>query len=358
LFFFRHYHQVNTKTLIALIASSVLATLFRVEGILFAVILPLLALTQYIKVQKKPIRLLIQVALITSIALLAFYFISSNNSITGYSKVTQIESALKTPFDSIQTSVEITTAYINKLSTKGFSENYAPAILAFTFVAILITEIFTATSPLYAIALITYLLRKQDFRSNHLFKPWVFLIVLNLIILQGYLISRFFLAGRYPIALSLILLIPLPFFINSICQQIKEKRVTNLQKKIILTSIILFTFASIDGVVSFGAKKDYLKRAGIWVSSNSDQNNETFYTNNLAVDYYAGSPSGKRIRNEKLDTVIKKLNSGKLASINILAIQVSRKNPEGLPRLVNSLNTNPTKAFENKAGDSVYIFKL
>lgn len=358
LYFLKAYQQIKVKTLIALITFLVIATLFRVEGLIFTLILPLFLLTWHIKIQKNRIRALFQIVLITSVTLLAYHFISSNDHNIGYTKTTQIYQAIESSFYKIKSSVDITENYINKLSVHRFSENYAPTVLGFVFLLILATEIFSATSALYVFALISSFFVKRGFLSNYLIKPWGVLIIINLIILCGFLLSAFFLTGRYPIALSLILLIPIPFFLNVIYQQIKVRQISPFEKKLLLASMILFAIVSVDGVVSFGTKKSYLKDTGVWISANMNPDNENFYTNNLHVNFYAGTQSGQRIKNKSLDTVLNDITTNKLSSFNIMAIQVSRKSHQGLPRLVNALNSNPVKTFHNKAGDSVYIFKL
>ena len=55
--------------------------------------------------------------------------------------------------------------------------------------------------------------------------------------------------------------------------------------------------------------------------------------------------------------MIREINNGKLNQFDILAVQISRKNTDGASSLLTSLAIEPVKAFKNRKGDSVFIFK-
>lgn len=290
-YFILLYKHPNLKNSSALIVTTTLAALFKVEGLVFSLLLPLLLFIHHISLLKKPtiIFTFLSLFVITSAS-----FLSYNNgydipSIRGFEKTHQIEQAIKAPITKTSSAINTTETYLNKLSSEGFSNEYAPTVLGFFFILILFTEIFSATSPLYAIAL-GFALFKTKMRCEHsLTRVWVYLVLINILILCGFLVSKYFIAGRYPIALALTLITPLPFLIQLIYQKFQDNDLNLIQNKIAKAAAILFVVLSIDGVVSTGASKVYLKNAGEWVASSQQEQKRSFFTNSQFVSFYAGN---------------------------------------------------------------------
>ncbi|MBL4743955.1 MAG: hypothetical protein JKX87_04880 [Cycloclasticus sp.] len=142
-------------------------------------------------------------------------------------------------------------------------------------------------------------------------KPWVILVLLNLIVLCAFLMPRFFLAGRYPIALALTLALALPFIAHSIFKQFRERNLSNRHKVSLKIVGVLFILLSIDGLVSTGASKSYLKDAGQWIAASQTTQQSTLFTNNQSVSFYAGSQNGKRIREHNFNAILQKIKNNK-----------------------------------------------
>ncbi|WP_288355200.1 hypothetical protein [uncultured Cycloclasticus sp.] len=354
-FFIKAYQHVRIKTIVPLLISSVLATLFRVEGLLFTLFLPVLAVMHqpFLKNKKRLVVQALTILLLTGPTYIFIY----NQDTNGFSKPVQIERAIEKPFTEIEKSLTTTEGYLESLSPKGFSNDYAPTILGFVFILILFTEIFSAMSPFYAFMLMASLFKQNDFRENPLFKPWIYLILINLIILCGFLASRFFLAGRYPIPLALTLLIPLPFIIQIIYQRLQDKTLSLQRVRFIKLAAVLFVILSVDGLVSTGASKMYLKDAGQWIAANQSLQG-SFFTNDQFISFYATGENKNRIREISYEKVLRKIEKGQLNKFNLLAIKVSRKNHARKSSLLKLMAIRPLKTFSNRKGDSVYIFRL
>jgi len=333
-----------------------MATLFRVEGLLFTLLLPVFTVIVHSSSLNNKTKLTVQ-ALAALLVITLVYIASGDQQVKGFTKTSQLEHALEKPFEKIEQSIEITKSYIEDLSPQGFSNKYAPTILACTFILILITEVTSAISPFYALMLLMGFLKQNDFQKHPFFIPWIYLILINVIILCGFLASRFFLAGRYPIPLALTLLTPLPFIAKCLYQKYKDKGFTSKQNKIIKLALSFFILLSIDGVVSTGASKTYLKEAGLWISSLQTDQELSLYSNNTFVSYYATGQNKNRVKEDSNKTVLNKISRGKLKEFDLLAIQISRKNTDEKATFIESLKTQPLKTFNNKKGDSVLIFR-
>ncbi|MGB0237198.1 MAG: glycosyltransferase family 39 protein [Cycloclasticus sp.] len=356
-FFIRAYKHLKLKTVTFLICSLTLATLFRIEGVAFLLILPLILFIRHLSVIKKSSLLIISILAVILVGIFAYNDIHQTINTSGFTKTEQLESAIQTPVTKISTALGITETYINKLSPQGFSNDYAPAILIFIFISILLTEILSSISPLYAIAIFISFVRMRTKLKHLLLKPWCYLISIHIIILCGFLASHYFLAGRYPIALALTLLIPLPFIANWLYQHFKDKKLSANQNKLTKLTIVLFFILSLDGLISTGASKKYLKEAGLWISSLPPDQKLSLYSNNMVVSYYATGQNKNRIKEDSNKTVLNKITRGKLKEFDLLAIQISRKITEEKTTIIESLQTQPLKVFSNKKGDSVLIFR-
>jgi len=356
-FFLQAYKKTTLRAVISLTFFTTLATLFRVEGIIFLLLLPLLLLFRSVSSAGK---LTIATTLILLVTLLSTLIYSHNYehiNLRGFTKFDQIEHILSSFGTSVSSALNSTEKFINTLSTQGFSNDYAFAVLAFLFILILLTEIVSATSPLYAIFLVPALFFSRTTVNHQVIRPWAYLIAIHIIILVGFLSSRYFLAGRYPIPLALTLIIPLPFLLQLAYQQLQKKAFSPIQANIVKITTVLFIILTLDSLISTGASKAYLKDAGQWIAASNKNQDISLFTNDQFVSFYSGHQNGKRIREPRFKAVIQKINNGKLNQFDLLAIQVSRKNTTGVSTLLNSLKTKPVKIFNNRKGDSVLIFK-
>jgi len=353
-FFIKAYRHAHIKTIAPLLASSILATLFRIEGLLFALFLPILAVIHHQPLLKSLKTTIIKSLIILLSISLTYSFLYKQDT-KGFSKSTQIERAIEKPFANVSKSIDLTTSYLEELSPQGFSNDYAPATLSFIFVLILLTETASAMSPFYMLILAFGLFKQKIFKENPLFRPWIYLILINIIILCGFIASHFFLAGRYPIPLALTLLIPLPFIVQIIYQKFQDKLLAMKQIKLIKLASILFVILSIDGLVSTGASKAYLKDAGLWIAANHSPQISLF-SNNQFVRFYAYGQNKNRIREPDFKSLLRKIKNGKLKKFDLLAIQISRKNHDEKLALFNLITTKQIKVFSNSRGDSVFIF--
>ncbi|AGS39025.1 MULTISPECIES: glycosyltransferase family 39 protein [Cycloclasticus] len=355
-FFIKAYKKPTLKTVISLALFTSIAALFRIEGVIFIITLPLLLLLRHISLVQKPNSLTILILAATLLSVFAYSSTYQPLNVSGFTKFNQLQQALTSAITSISSALSSTQTFINTLSPQGFSNDYAPALLIFFFILVLLTEIVSATSPLYALALTSIFFLKRTVLNRQLIWPWIYLIAINIIILCGFLTSTYFLAGRYPIPLALILIIPLPFLVQLAYQQLQKKAFSTTQTYIAKITLVFFIVLTFDGLISTGVSKDYLKDAGRWIAANKDKN-ALLFTNNQFVSFYAGAHNGKRINEPSFNTVIREINNGKLNQFDILAVQISRKNTDGASSLLTSLAIEPVKAFKNRKGDSVFIFK-
>jgi len=243
------------------------------------------------------------------------------------------------------------------LSSTDFSENHATKLILVTILLILISEIMSTLGVFSLACLIPALYYKTRFLKSHLYTPWLHLVFINIAILFVFTSRQFFLAGRYPVALSITLLLLLPFFFSKITHEYSSNTLFRYKKAFLYIFCLFFLFSTLDGVMSFGAKKDHLKKSGVWLSSRIEKVETGLYSNDHQVRYYSQATGKKHTKPLHLDGALKLIKRGLLTNYEYLAIKVSRKIKNGKSILSNTLNMKPIKTFSNSRGDTVYIFK-
>lgn len=362
LFFIKAYKTPTIRLLSFIIISSVLASLFRVEGVAFFLVLSFIILVKLLiyRTNNRPISFI--VIFFIAISMLFFTTFLFDN-IGGVGKIKQYNEIINNLI-SLNNYSEIkplksTVEYLNNLNPTGYSEEYAPVILIMTFIIILTVEIASTTGFFYILITASgAFISKFDLKTLP-GKPLAILIFINIMVLCGFMANNFFLTGRYPLALAFILLLPLPLIIEKVFVAQKEKAFRQRYKLPISIVFLVFIIIAIDSLSSFGASKDYLKKAGHWVSVNGHFKNSKLFTNSPHVWFYSGRIGHKSIRsyNDDYATVIRKITQGKLENFNVIAIKINRKNRSADDELASALATKPTEIFKNERGDRVLIFK-
>lgn len=358
-FFLSSFKDPKITPFAALAVTTCIATAFRPEGIVFMLLLPFIIIIRFFLAntsKKSKIYLLISIILIT--ASLTYFIANNQQSTLGFGKIRDINIYLTSHIDTYNSHLKSSQTYLHALDPRGYSADYAPVILTLTLLTILLVEIFFSTTPIFVLLLIIGFFVHSYSNKHTIVKPWLYIVLINLTILIAYLVQKFFLTGRYPIAFSLTLILFLPLTINVLWEKYQSRLVTVIQRRGLQLICIFTLIASLDSLISLGSNKSYLKQAGQWIESSPDLDAQQLYTNNHLIDYYAGSPSGKRIEDTTLKRVIKRLESGKLSKFDTLAIKVSRKETSGPELLKRKIDKKPINVFKNKKGDAVYIFKM
>lgn len=364
-FYFRLYQIISFKNILFFLSSAILASLFRVEGL---IILPLLSLSLFWRHRKGLCCILSNNKLYSALALLIVFSISlgllisvwGGDSFTFLGKLQEVGNKLISFIPTANPenpAIESAKTFLNSLTSPAdHSEGYAKKVLVLTVLLILLSETLGTLGFLYSIGMIATFYRNSIFKKQSLRAPWLHLVIINICVLIAFLSMHFFLSGRYPIALSITLLLLLPFFLSRILPLYNEKKHIKSIKVTAYIVFILFVFSSFDGVMSFGAKKDYLREAGQWLSSRVNNNPEKLYTNTPQIKYYARAIEKKLFPAIPFSTVLEHIAEGSLKSYRYIAIKISRKNPNHQYLLSSALKNEPVKVFTNKRGDKVYIF--
>lgn len=180
-------------------------------------------------------------------------------------------------------------------------------------------------------------------------------IVLNVATLIVFVTTMFFLTGRYVIALVLVIGLYVPFGLDAAYAQWRASQSTRstADRARIIAILILVLYMAIDCLWSFGASKAYLRNAGLWIATNIPTQ-ARLYSPDTIVAYYAdrGTRTLKSRKQWKAQENI--VERGDLSGWDYLALVV--KQDEKLP---DELADAPVlKEFANERDDRVLIFRV
>ena len=109
------------------------------------------------------------------------------------------------------------------------------------------------------------LIKKSWLVEEGLYKLWVTLILINAVVLLGFAWIMVFLAPRYPLAITMTLLISVPFVAVYWWSRFSIIRLNLLWRITIVVLIVWATGESISGVGNF-SRNEHHREAGTWLA--------------------------------------------------------------------------------------------
>ena len=328
LFLFQLCKQASLGKTLLLILSVLLASLFRIEAALLLLALPAII---YISRSDRSLARAAGIgsALLAVFALIGFvgvYWLNEND-IAGFSKATQITDIFARAdraFSDASGARSVFTKTEDYLVGLGpfshYSQGYASGVLVITIFLILITEIIRTLTPLYFVAFLLFLYLQQKGRepSRILNRPWWMLVIFHVAVLGAFTASHFFLAGRYPMALAFLLMLPVPFLVDRLVEDYRARALSPTLKRVAQVGVVLFVIASLDGLISLGTSKVYLKQAGQWLAAHAHPTNDNVYFDNAQIKFYAGVEISGHQPSVTFERTLEKIANGKWTVINTL----------------------------------------
>lgn len=238
------------------------------------------------------------------------------------------------------------------------SARYAPAVIAITIGAIVVWESFKTLTLLNAL-LIGAATRFRPVFANGTFRTtWKALLILNVLILVVVAVINFYLTGRSGLALALTLMLVAPFGLAGLYTQWSGRRGFSLRRDWIFPAVcVLVAVTAVDGLVSFSPSKRHIKEAGIWVRENMTRASRVF-TNDTILAHYAGTRPETLLGKDPRTSALDVLRDGGWKRYDILAVRVRKKHAELASAFRDTLKREPVKSFRNRGGDEVLVFRV
>ena len=354
-FFVQAWQRPNQRDLIAVILTGLLATAFRVEGMVY---LGIILFCMLISSRYTPAWLTRKLAVFAALVFLsllvqvALYWLYDGSIAVAREWLLKIWLPPRTEL----------LNYIGTLAPgiwrSALEQGLYPAaaVLPFAKAIFNFLEVLTLGYLLILVAglLVRPWLDRQTSGSEQAWQCWKIVVVINILILIVFAALRFLYNDRYPLTLSVMTMLLVPFAVTALCRITAGKMSRKTRMVWVATGLVLLV-NSLEGLDRF-TSKHHLREAGNWIrqQSGGDYNRFRFYTNNNILDYYAGQGVFRSHWNYRAAIANPETLKDR---VDLIAIRAGRSDVNGYYQHVLSLiGETPDMTFENRKGDRVEIF--
>lgn len=365
LFLIRYSSKPSWRNALGWGIAMLIAMLFRIEGAMFFCAGPIaLFLNRQWSFKNRFIYFIkAHAVLISIISIVLMWMFVKNNSITmlgdthSTGRLAFLFSQFQHGFTQIIHEFNIRENIYRTMILNRYSDELAPHMLFGGLITLFIITLFKTLSPIYLIlsayGICQRLITGKKPQNTTALKIIITFILLNILVLSVFLGQRYFLSGRYLLALCLLLMLWVPFGLEKIWDNWKQKKLIMTGKRWVfpLICLLLISMAA-DDLLRIGPSKTYVVDAGQWIEKNTDQK-ATLFANSTQLIFYA-----QRDANEiksRID-LVKRLNTETIQQYDYFAILIKRKKPELADTVKKIFQREPIKEFKNRRGDRVFIF--
>jgi len=340
--------------------SAMIASLFRIEGLIFLACTPFIVwlLHGYSLRQRAKMFLMLYLPLILISCLLAIIWVlHSYSDISHTSRLNnfyrQISQAGATITYRFQASKQGLMQYVLPLE----SQANAGTIWVLTLISWYFVELISNLTPIYALLLIYAWLYRLPSSETYIQKNRAIVLItfvaINILITAGFFAEYLFLSKRYLLALSLTLMLWVPFALDhlfSLSTQRRYRFLTAFVSMIILVYAITALFHQRDS-------KLYLNQAGTWLAKHVPAH-KTIYSNDLLLMYYSNH-FGNTIFNYKLgERNWPSFSKGEWKQFDYLALRIDHHDESQAQSFIKQIPSQPVQTYHNQRGDKVLIYQM
>jgi hypothetical protein len=280
----RFYRQPSIWLALAWSAVSLVATLFRIEGAVFFILMPLTALfatTNSFKSRFKNALMLNAPLMTVAIAGMIWLAAHPQYTLDHLGRVNELFQQMSSGFEMIMSRYHAAKTALAQyvLPPDGYAD--AKAVTISVWVCWYLYNVTLTFSLGYALLLLYAWFAKSSSFTREGKVVIGAAVFINVVITMAFLAEHLFISKRYLVALTLTLMIWVPFAVDHL---ISQWGVMKHRLFLVLTMTLVF-MAAFGGIVEFGYSKTYVKQAGHWVSHNVPQQ-AAVYANDFQLMYY------------------------------------------------------------------------
>lgn len=266
--------------------AAVIAILFRIEGAVILLALPLFVLMTHQPITQRLFQLVqLNYLLVSGLVIASTIAIGQIGFTQAFGKLATVTAyantdALITTFNKKNTILE--TQILNQ-----FSAEYSSLILISGFLVMLFYKLTKALSLGYIALYITSRWRKQALHDHPYFGLLLYFAILNLAILVAFIAKQYFIVDRYTVMMLISLLF---LMLPRLCQLIESAWLSH-NKKLIYVICLILLVTLIESITQ-SRSKSYIKETAIWASQNLPAESRVL-TNDEFIRYYFQSHKGQ-----------------------------------------------------------------
>jgi hypothetical protein len=351
--FIQYCQRPRLSVWVGWVLSLSLATLFRIEGAVFFLLLPLAG---FFISKTTPARRKAQVSLILPILALGIGVAVVNwlhpDALVLWRRIgelgqylTQSSTAIITRFTEAKTALAV-----HVLPLEGARD--AGSIWFLTLILLYLTSILANVSLIGALLVIySWVRRVANWPQPAKLAVWSYVLI-NIVITLTFFAQHLFLSKRYLIALSLTLLLWAPYGLSAL----SEAALAGKRKWVYYAALFLVVLSSMGVILDRGPTKTYVREAGNWIALNVPAN-ASLYVNDFQLMYYTKHEGFDIFKKIPIMRDPANLADGHWKRYQYVALRI-RGDDTRWASIALAMNQQPVKTFSGPHGDTVLIYKM
>ncbi len=334
--------------------SLIVATCFRIEGIIFLVALPWLAWFE--SGQSFMMRLNSFIKLNTFLLLgclaLAVRLMLHPTDWNQLGRLPEVIAQLQHGLDLVIERYQVTKAAVSTNVLTHVSLRDAGIVVALLTIIWYFVNVVSNLSLIYSLLVVySWVTRSWRFAQGTFVVVLGYLLV-NLTVTFIFFAQTNFLAKRYLIGLSLVLMFWVPFALSHLMS-------SRLMRHRILLAVacVYIAISGISGLFHFGHSKDYIRKAGDWLAAHVSDHDK-LYTNDYQLMYYSQHEGHKIFETFNKYSNVTVIAHGQWQSYDYLALMKGNEGDDQTAHVMQELHMAPIEVFVSSNGSHIYIYKV
>lgn len=349
----RFFKQPHWQHAIVWSASLFAATLFRMEGAIFLLTLPVLSFFQGDQPWSSRFICFFQlncIMIMVGVMIMGWIMVHPLHVSDQLGRIPEVMNQLQHAFTIITERYQTTKAAISTHLLSHVSVRDANLVVILLLSSWYLVSLMTNLSAIYTFLVIyAWVSVSTHFSRSARSVLWGYGLI-NFIVTFGFFAGYQFLAKRYLIAFSFILMLFVPFAL--------EKIITSRKRYVWRWPVALFILISAaGGLFHFGHSKNHIRQAGDWLAEHISLDAK-LYTNDYQIMYYS-KHFGKNIfqkHREYQDANV--IADGHWKQYDYLALLTSKDETNKLSAMMQEIHLLPKEIFVNNRGDQIYIYQI
>jgi hypothetical protein len=332
--------------------SIIVATLFRIEGAIFLLVIPFIVAFAGEQMFAEKIKVFLQLNALTcfiGLGLGAWFLVHPLQS-AATERLQELQFQLLHSGMLVKENFQAKAATLAHLVLGGNAAHEAATILLVVMVVWYLLSILTNLSVIYTV-LVVYAWWKKLLLTERAARAvlWSYILV-SLGVTAVFFAENLFLSKRYLLALSLVLMVWVPFALENLFKYWHQ------QKWPLTCALFFIVVSSLGGIFDFGYSKQYIREAGLWLANNAPPA-AVIYSNDIQVMYYSQHFGNQIFAKAKNFTDLRSVAKHKWEQYDYLALRIDPQESANVKEILHEINLAPVRIFQNKRGDQVRIYR-
>ncbi len=358
-FFLRFMTSDDLRDSVAWGVTAMLATLFRIEGMVYLLLLPVVFLLQNAGPMSVRVSLFLKINVITLLVVATSLVMMALHPSLGLKALSRIDEPLnilnKVTVRLLHDIPAKSEIYGNEV-LEGLQDFAMPGLI-FTIFLIVFMKTITSAGWLQLIFAISFKRLKSVTISGNAITLCFGIISLCIMTAIFVAFSKFVLSKRYVLSAAFVILVLAAFGLSAMYARIKLSMTSKhpYQYKYVFLGAIAIVLQAVAVYRPSNSFRTYEIDAAKWVTANTQSGSKVYFDTDR-LRYYAGQPYLEDFT--KKSSIREMLSTGKIHQYDYVVGHANRKDPDLEPELIKKLGFIQIASFDNRLNDKVVVYKL